>query len=118
MTKGAKIAIALGIPLTLFGTYWFVIRNRRPQLSFESIDWLNKGGVVRFGNTENTFSDSKGFGATAGKTYSDRYTMTASPDGKGIVVFDVFKNSGTGAGKKVESITIDFPAKLKYGNLV
>lgn len=114
MTKNIKTALLLGVPLVTFGTYWFLIRNRRPILSFESIDWLNKRGVVKFGSTKNNFNENKSFAAGAGKTYSDLYSMTASPDGKGKIIFNVFKN-GT---LKVESVVVDFAARLKYEGLV
>ena len=113
MNKGAKLALWIGIPATLFSIYWFGVRNRQPKLIFERIDYGNKNGVVRFGSTENSFSINKGFSANAGKTYSDRYTMTSESDGPDKIVFKVFKHAG-GMSEEIEKVTLDFKAQLKY----
>lgn len=109
MTRGGKIALGIGIPVVLFSAYWFGIRNRRPYFSFESIDWTNKRGIVKFGNTENSFDLSGGKGFNAGNTYnSDLYSATINSEGE-KVFFKVFKKD-----KLIQETVIDFTTNTKY----
>ena len=112
MTKGVKIALGIGIPLALGSVYWFGIRNRRPALSFQTIDWLNKKGEVQFGFSRNTFSLNKATGGIeAGKTFSNKYRLNIQPQSGDKIVFTV---TDTKSGNVVETRTIDFKSKLEY----
>jgi hypothetical protein len=109
MNQKIKILLAFGIPALLVGGYWFGFRNRKPKLSIESVDWIAKKGIVKFGNVKNEFSLNKGGSMKAGETYSDLYTLTYAPsDVKGLemVTMTLFKN-----GIKIQEKIIDFKAK-------
>lgn len=101
MNKKVKIALGVGIPVVLFGIYWFVLR--KPYLSFGDIDWDGKKGVAKFGGQDLPFGTGTRFSSS-----SKGYDLTVTPmDGK--VVFNVTKE-----GVSVDSVTIDFNSKLKY----
>jgi hypothetical protein len=109
MKKGVKIALGVGIPLGLFATYWWGVRNRRPKLKFEAIDWENNNGVVKFGKTVNPFDLHNGKSFSAGASFNpNKYNASISSDGN-KVKFDVYKENHL-----IETQTIDFAKKLIY----
>lgn len=111
MTKGTKIAVGVGVGVTLFGVYWFRIRNRRPSIKVESIDWLNKKATVKFGNFESVYGLNGAVGGVgAGSTYSNKYTMEQLLDEDTLI----FKVINTTNQEVVEQLTVDFKSKLVY----
>ena len=49
MNKTTKIILGIAVPLTVFGGYWFIYRNREPLLDLDDTDWTNNVAVIKFG---------------------------------------------------------------------
>lgn len=96
---------------------------RKPKLTFINIDWLNKKGTYRFGNTIKEFSSEMGDLVNNAYVLKDQYNLngnsfylnkrflnvTNSLDKK-----KTFFNVVDSNGKSVEKITIDWLSKIKY----
>jgi len=119
MEAGKKIALIGGF-LGFVTLLYFVIR--KPKLSIINIDWLNKTGSYKFGNTIKEFSSDMGdlvnnayvlkdqYNLNGGYSYKNRFlNVTNSLDKK-----KTFFNIVDGNGNLIEKLTIDWLAKLKY----
>ena len=113
MTKGAKIALGIGIPLALGSLYWFVIRKRRPSFYVSKVDWTNKTASVMFGNTLHTLGANGSSAIGAGKTYDNsEWTLMSIGNMNGLLTLKLI-NKVT-PNTPTETIVIDFKSKLMY----
>lgn len=119
MEKGKKIALLIGF-LGLGGLIYFSFR--KPKFSIIDIDWLNKKGSYKFGNTIKEFSSEMGdlvnnayvlkdqYHLNGGYSFKNRFlNVTNSLDRK-----KTFFNVVDKDGNLIEKLTIDWLAKLKY----
>lgn len=100
MNKKLKIALIIGVPLTLVGAY---IIFKKPSFDILDIDWDNKKGVAKLGMKPLNFGVGQG-----GFIESKGYVLNALPKGE-TVTLRVTKD-----GRPVQETTIDFEGKLKY----
>lgn len=119
METGKKIAIIGGIvgAITLL---YFVLR--KPKLSIINIDWSNKTGSYKFGNTVKEFSSEMGdlvnnayvlkdqYHLNGGSSYKNRFLNVINTLDKKKTILSVVD----GDGKVIETLTIDWLSKLKY----
>ena len=109
MNKTTKIILGIAVPLTVFGGYWFVYRNREPLLDLDGTDWINNVAVVKFGRNDKSISLGNNGEMNAGSTYSDKYKVEFTTDKK-IMTFYVKDKDGNLFDKKI----VDFGAKIIY----
>ena len=75
MNKTTKVILGIAVPLTVFGGYWFVYRNREPLLDLDETDWTNNVAVIKFGRNNKSISLGNNGEMNAGSTYSDKYKV-------------------------------------------
>jgi hypothetical protein len=110
MKKTTKIVLGIGIPLVVFGAYWFLYRNRKPNLNLDKTDWSNNISNIKFGRNKQSVPLGNNGKMNAGATYSpNEYELTFTSSGK-IMVFSVRDKNGN----LVDKQTLDFGAKIKY----
>ena len=109
MNKTTKIVLGIAVPLSLFGIYWFGIRNREPFLDLEETNWLNDIAVIKFGRNKKSVPLGNSGEMNAGSTFSDKYKLEFTSSGKNMTFYVKDKN-GNIYDKKV----IDFGAKIIY----
>jgi len=110
MNKTAKIILGIGIPLGVFGFYWFIYRNREPLLNLEETDWLNNMLTIKFGKNTKSASLGDSGEMNAGVTYNnDLYKLTFRTDRKLMIFYVKDKD-----GNLIDKQTLDFGAKIKY----
>jgi hypothetical protein len=109
MNKTTKIILGIVVPLTVFGGYWFIIRNREPKLDLEETNWLDNVAVIKFGRNKKSVSLGNSGEMNAGATYSDKYKLEFSSDKKLMVLYVKDKD-----GNLIDKQTLDFGAKIQY----
>jgi hypothetical protein len=109
MNKTTKIILGVAVPLAVFGGYWFIIRNREPNLDLDGTDWINDIANIKFGRNKKSVSMGNNGEMNAGATYSDKYKLTFTSSGKNMTLY-VKDIDGNVYDKKV----VDFGAKIIY----
>lgn len=109
MISKQKIFIGLGIPLALFGVYWFVYRNREPILNLKEVDWLDNIAIIKFGKNKISVPLGNNGVLNAGSTYSDKFKVEYFSKGKIMDFYVKDKN-----GNLYDKQTLDFGAKIRY----
>ena len=109
MNKTTKIILGIAVPLSLFGIYWFGIRNREPFLDLEETNWLNDIAVIKFGRNKKSVPLGNSGEMNAGSTFSDKYKLEFSSDKKLMVFYVKDKD-----GNLIDKQTLDFGAKIQY----
>ncbi len=109
MNKTTKVILGIAVPLTVFGGYWFIYRNREPLLDLDETDFINNVAVIKFGRNNKSISLGNDGEMNAGSTYSDKYKVEFKTDKK-IMTFYVKDKEGNLFDKKI----VDFGAKIIY----
>jgi predicted secreted hydrolase len=109
MENKTKYIYGVGVPIALFGLYWFVYRNREPYLDLEGTFWVNNVAVIVFGNNKKYVSLGNNGQMNAGSTYSDKYKLEFTSK-KNIMEFFVKDRDGN----VIQKQTLDFGAKIRY----
>ena len=109
MDTKQKIVLGLSFSLAIFCGYWFITRNREPNLNLDETDWMNNLANVKFGRNNRSISIGESGTLDAGSTFSDKYRLDYSSSGKNIT-FYVKDKDGNIYDKRV----VDFGAKIIY----
>jgi hypothetical protein len=110
MNKTTKIIFSVGVPLAIFGFYWFIYRNREPLLNLEETDWLDNMVTIKFGNNNKSVALGDSGEMNAGSTYnSNLFKLTFKTDKKLMIFYVKDKD-----GNLIDKQTLDFGAKIRY----
>ena len=109
MLNAKKIIFYSIIPISIFGFYWFIYRNREPFLNLVNIDWFNKIVNLKFGNTKKTISLGNNGKLQAGSSFSNDYQLEFKSEKLLMIFYIVDKNNDV-----IFKKTLDFGAKLIY----
>jgi hypothetical protein len=109
MDTKQKIVLGLSFSLAIFGGYWFITRNREPNLNLDETDWMNNIANAKFGKNNRSISIGESGTLDAGSTYSDKYRLEYSSSGKNITFYVKDKN-----GNIYDKRIVDFGAKIIY----